>query len=53
LKFLPQIFGSETSKQVKWVRNVRVDYKRKCEKNLFLSFGKGKSNLIKKNYVLK
>jgi hypothetical protein len=26
LKFLPLIFGSETSKQVKWVRNVRVDY---------------------------
>jgi hypothetical protein len=27
LKFLPLIFGSETSKQVKWVRNVRVDYR--------------------------
>jgi hypothetical protein len=26
LKFLPLIFGSEMSKQVKWVRNVRVDY---------------------------
>jgi hypothetical protein len=26
LKFLPLIFGSETSKQVKWVGNVRVDY---------------------------
>jgi hypothetical protein len=26
LKFLSLIFGSETSKQVKWVRNVRVDY---------------------------
>ncbi len=26
LKFLPLIFGSETSKQLKWVRNVRVDY---------------------------
>ncbi len=38
LKFLPLIFGSETSKQVKWVRNVRVDYgkviiiKGKCQK---------------------
>jgi hypothetical protein len=27
LKFLLLIFGSETSKQVKWVRNVRVYYK--------------------------
>jgi hypothetical protein len=26
LKFLPLIFGSETSKQVKWVRKVRVNY---------------------------
>ncbi len=30
LKILPLIFGSETSKQVKWVRNVRVDYTFLC-----------------------
>jgi hypothetical protein len=37
LKFLPLIFGSETSKQMKWVRNVRVDYRKNLKLKIWSS----------------
>ncbi len=38
LKFLPLIFGSEASKQVKWVRNVRVDYSKMSKNSMSYTF---------------